>query len=51
MDSEPSTKMPKPFDSEHDLDVPGATGFQLQEDDKLKLEEDYRQGTSLVRTA
>ena len=50
MDSEPSTKMPKPFDSEHDLDVPGASGFQLHEDDKLKLEEDYRQGRPFFGT-
>jgi hypothetical protein len=48
MDNQQSTKMPKPFDSEHDLDASLADGnqqhFVLREDDRLKQEDDYRQG-------
>jgi hypothetical protein len=51
-----STKMPKPFDSEHELNAPAAaTGiqqqqqFELREDDRLKQEDDYRQGRVFQR--
>ena len=39
-----ATKMPKPFDDAHDLDLSSSDNFQLLDDDRLKQEEDYRQG-------
>lgn len=51
MDDQQSTKMPKPFDSESDLNVtPMETPsspqqFVIQEEDGLKQEDDYRQGS------
>ena len=44
--------MPKPFDTNDDLvqsttDTPRAEQFQFQEDDRLKQEDDYRQGKSI----
>jgi hypothetical protein len=49
MDNQQSTKMPKPFDSDHALNASTASGqqpnqFELREDDHLKQEEEYRQG-------
>jgi len=49
MDRQQSTKMPKPFDSEDGFNASStASGnqqqFVLREDDRLKQEEDYRQG-------
>jgi len=47
MDKQQSTKMPKPFDSDHGLNASATGGnqqhFELREDDRLKQEEDYRQ--------
>ena len=48
MDNQQSTKMPKPFDSDLDLDASlmddNQQRFVLREDDRLKQEDDYRQG-------
>jgi hypothetical protein len=48
MDKQSTTKMPKPFDSEDGFNSSTASGnqqqFVLREDDRLKQEEDYRQG-------
>lgn len=49
MDNQTSTKMPKPFESNNDL-VQSTTEtnpeqFQFHDDDRLKQEDDYRQGT------
>ncbi|CAF4440901.1 unnamed protein product, partial [Rotaria socialis] len=47
MDNGQATKMPKPFDSDIDLNASASGGnqqqFVLREDDRLKQEEDYRQ--------
>lgn len=49
MDNQSATKMPKPFDTE---ETPSASAqqkqFELREDDRLKQEEDYRQGFVFV---
>ena len=49
MDKQQSTKMPKPFDNDNETNASAASGgnhqqFVLREDDRLKQEEDYRQG-------
>lgn len=47
MDNQSSTKMPKPFDSEQTASASAGSQqkqFELREDDRLKQEEDYRQG-------
>lgn len=49
MDNQQPTKMPKPFDSDHALSGSASGGhqqqqFELREDDRLKQEEDFRQG-------
>jgi hypothetical protein len=50
MDNQPSTKMPKPFDDDDEEEVHVSTldtnpqQFQLREDNRLKQEDDYRQG-------
>ena len=50
MDKQQSTKMPKPFDE--DASASGINNnqqqFVLREDDRLKQEEDYRQGKSFT---
>jgi len=47
MDNQQSTKMPKPFDTDHGAHASATGGnqqqFELREDDRLKQEEDYRQ--------
>ena len=51
MDNQSATKMPKPFDTE---ETPSASAqqkqFELREDDRLKQEEDYRQGFFVFST-
>jgi hypothetical protein len=48
LDKQQTTKMPKPFDNNDGLNASAASGnqqqFVLREDDRLKEEEDYRQG-------
>ncbi len=50
MDKQQSTKMPKPFDSDDGFNTSSTASssnqqqFVLREDDRLKQEEDYRQG-------
>lgn len=56
MDNSTSTKMPKPFDTNDDLvqsttDNPHPEQFQFHEDDRLKQEDDYRQGTFLFQSS
>jgi hypothetical protein len=53
MDDQQSTKMPKPFDSDHGLSTSPTDDnqqhFVLREDDRLKQEEDYRQGSFCIK--
>jgi hypothetical protein len=48
MDNQQSTKMPKPFDNDQEFNASAIPNnqqqFQLREDDRLKQEDDYRQG-------
>jgi len=48
MDNQQSTKMPKPFDNNQEYQASAidtnSQQFQLHEDDRLKQEDDYRQG-------
>jgi hypothetical protein len=48
MDNQQSTKMPKPFDNDPEVNESILDSqpqqFQLREDDRLKQEDDYRQG-------
>jgi hypothetical protein len=48
MDNQQSTKMPKPFDSDQQPTASGIDGnqthFNFQDDDRLKQEDEYRQG-------
>jgi hypothetical protein len=48
MDNQQSTKMPKPFDNDSEVNELTLDSqpqqFQLREDDQLKQEDDYRQG-------
>lgn len=48
MDNSQSTKMPKPFDNTEEYQASAidtnSQQFQLHEDDRLKQEDDYRQG-------
>jgi hypothetical protein len=46
MDSEASTKMPKPFDSHEDLAATSHVNSDANDEDRLKQEEDYRQGNT-----
>jgi len=52
MDKQQTTKMPKPFDDDDGFTASSASGnqqqFVLREDDRLKQEDDYRQGKFLV---
>ncbi len=53
MDNQQSTKMPKPFDNDQEFHASGGIDntpqqFQLREDDRLKQEDDYRQGKSSI---
>ena len=54
MDKQQTNKTPKPFDGEDGFNnSASASGtsnqqFVLREDDRLKEEEDYRQGKSLI---
>jgi hypothetical protein len=53
MEKQQSTKMPKPFDSDHGSHASASAGgnqqqFELREDDRLKQEEDYRQGKHFI---
>jgi len=47
MEKQQPTKMPKPFDTDHESYASASGGnqqnFELREDDRLKQEEDYRQ--------
>ncbi|CAF0735259.1 unnamed protein product [Adineta steineri] len=48
MDNQQSTKMPKPFDNDEELNEPitddnNQQFFQFRDDDRLKQEDDYRQ--------
>jgi hypothetical protein len=47
-----STKMPKPFDHEDELaaspPMNSQQHFELREDDRLKQEDDYRQGRFFI---
>ena len=48
MDNQQPTKTPKPFESDYGQSGSATGGhqqqFELREDDRLKQEEDYRQG-------
>ena len=50
MDNQQSTKMPKPFDNDPEVNETTVDSqpqqFQLGEADRLKQEDDYRQGRS-----
>jgi hypothetical protein len=54
MDKQQSTKMPKPFDNDNESNASAASGnqqqFVLREDDRLKQEEDYRQGSFSIES-
>lgn len=53
MDKQPTNKMPKPFENDDGFNASStASGsnqqFVLREDDRLKQEEDYRQGNESI---
>ena len=48
MENSSSTKMPKPFDNDPDLNNSMNSGFEYQDDDRLKQEDDYRQGEAIL---
>lgn len=51
MDKQQSTKMPKAFENENGASASASNNsqqFVLREDDRLKQEEDYRQGKPLT---
>lgn len=54
MDKQSTNKMPKPFETDDDgfnatsTASGGNQQFVLREDDRLKQEEDYRQGRSVI---
>jgi hypothetical protein len=52
MDKQQTNKMPKPFDGDDGFNNASAASgnqqFVLREDDRLKQEEDYRQGKSII---
>jgi hypothetical protein len=47
MDNQLIANSSQSFDSDHDLhvSVPNTAEFELHDDDRLKQEDDYRQGT------
>jgi hypothetical protein len=52
MDNQQTTKMPKPFDNNEEFNASALDNnpqqFQLREDDRLKQEDDYRQGKNFL---